>query len=824
MMPPKGRKSISPWNLCENCKVIVSQKDLTTHAEDSCPPSFESWTHGFIKQKVLYGILEEVKPQDGLKNVPKSECDNLVLLAQSALQLCDVSIGDPVIVSVQGVSTVKTAWPTLEKSLVSVLMTKSAMDLHWVRSCDGHVIVKKLTEHPLPAELISVEMTEGQSIPHTDLSGLLQGKHRNRILKIGDRLCLQHYGQNLYFTVKQICPFQGATDLKDKLGMSHLGKNSPEAVHELNVELNNLKLSQDDDCGDDENLYRIVEGTKWTVGSAVKKESSQDKPSCSLASVGGLQDVIEEIHEIIQLALRSSPLVQGLPVIRGILLYGVPGTGKTMLAEAVAAESNVAIVNISGAEIYSKYLGETEGRLRQLFRTAEQQAPSIVLLDEVDALCPRRGSDGSGGSEQDKRVVTTLLTLLDGLHHSVFKAEGKKKKAVLVIATTSKPDTIDSALRRPGRFDREIEICVPSPSARLDILHKLLSRTPHKVTEDELKDVAHSAHGFVGADLASLCSRAAVRAIKRTSAGGDGLCGSDSVIVEVEDFIWAMTQVKPSAMREVLIEVPNVRWSDVGGQHELKLKLRQAVEWPLKHPEVFTRLGISPPRGVLMFGPPGCSKTMIAKALATESKLNFLSIKGPELFSKWVGESERAVREVFRKARQVAPAIVFFDELDALGGERSGSSGSGASSVQERVLAQLLTELDGVEPLGNVTVVGATNRPDRIDKALLRPGRLDRVVYVPLPDASTRQEILEMQLRKMPVASDVNIDELVGRTEGYSGAEVVAVCHEAALAALEEDLNATDVTCSHFMSALQLVTPRTPSSLLQLYEMYLKQS
>jgi AAA family ATPase len=296
------------------------------------------------------------------------------------------------------------------------------------------------------------------------------------------------------------------------------------------------------------------------------------------------------------------------------------------------------------------------------------------------------------------------------------------------------------------------------------------------------------------------------------------------MIVRTEDILWAVTQVKPSAMREVFIEVPNVRWSDIGGQHELKLKLRQAVEWPLKHPEAFTRLGISPPRGVLMFGPPGCSKTMIAKALATESKLNFLSIKGPELFSKWVGESERAVREVFHKARQVAPAIVFFDELDALGSERSGASGYGASNVQERVLAQLLTELDGVEPLGNVTVVGATNRPDRIDKALLRPGRLDRIVYVPLPDANTRQEILEMQLHKMPVASDVNIDELVNRTESYSGAEVIAVCHEAALKALEENLSATNVKHSHFMSALQLVIPRTPSSLLKLYETYLKHS
>ncbi|XP_023716212.1 ATPase family protein 2 homolog isoform X3 [Cryptotermes secundus] len=829
MMPPKGRKSLSLWNLCEICKVIVAQKDLMTHAENSCPPSSESWTHGYIKDRVLYGVLEEVKQQDGLKNIPKAEHDNLVLLSQSALQLCDISIGDPVIVSVGGDSTVKIAWPTLEKSLVSVLLTRSSMDLHWGSSCGGHVTVKKMNEQPFPAGLVSVHMTDKLNTTPTDLSGFLHGKHRTRILKIGDRLSLQHYGQNLIFIVKQICPFKGVNILKGKIyyGSSQHDDKSVEAVHQLTEELNDLQLSQDAGCGGEVNLfYRVVEGTEWNVeliGSVDKKESAKNESVCSLSSIGGLQNVIEEIHEIIQLALQNVFLVQGLPVIRGILLYGVPGTGKTVLAKALAAESGAAIVTVSGAEIYSKYLGETETRLRQLFRTAEQQAPSIILLDEVDALCPRRASDGSGGSEQDKRVVSTLLTLLDGLHLPLPASQRKETKAVLVIATTSKPDSIDPSLRRPGRLDREIEISVPSPNARLDILQKLLSKTPHEMTEEELRNVAHSAHGYVGADLAALCSRAAVHAVKRTYAG-DVLCGIDPVIVKVEDLLWSMTQVKPSAMREVLIEVPNVRWSDIGGQHELKLKLRQAVEWPLKHPEVFARLGISPPRGVLMFGPPGCSKTMIAKALATESKLNFLSIKGPELFSKWVGESERAVREVFRKARQVAPAIVFFDELDALGGERSGASGSGASNVQERVLAQLLTELDGVEPLGNVTVVGATNRPDRIDKALLRPGRLDRIVYVPLPDASTRQEILDMQLHKMPVAPDVNISELVSRTEGYSGAEVLAVCHEAALNALEGNLDATSITHNNFMSALQLVTPRTPSSLLQLYETYLKQT
>nr|CAD7411203.1 unnamed protein product [Timema cristinae] len=490
----------------------------------------------------------------------------------------------------------------------------------------------------------------------------------------------------------------------------------------------------------------------------------------------------------------------GLKLTRGVLLYGPSGAGKTLVASALAADSGAFTLRIDGPEIFSKFFGETEARLKQCFVEARSKSPCVILLDEVDSLCSRHGE--RGGTDQERRVVATLLTLMDSLH--VHQTD------VMVLATSSKPDSVDPALRRPGRLDREVEVGVPSPDSRLDILCKLLAGVPHNVTQEQLVNISRAAHGFVGADLASLVSRGAMRAVKRVT----------EVTITNEDLLWAFTQVKPSAMREVLVEVPNVRWSDIGGQHELKLKLRQAVEWPLKHPDSFTRLGITAPRGVLMYGPPGCSKTMIAKALATESRLNFLSIKGPELFSKWVGESERAVREVFRRARQVAPSIVFFDELDAIGGERSSSQGGG-SNVQERVLAQLLTELDGVEPLGNVTVVGATNRPDRIDKALLRPGRLDRVIYVPLPDTSTRHEIFTLQLKKTPVTNDVNIEELVQRTEGYSGAEVLAVCHEAALKALEEDLMIRQVSRSHFLTALTLVTPRTPASLLRLYQDYL---
>lgn len=432
-------------------------------------------------------------------------------------------------------------------------------------------------------------------------------------------------------------------------------------------------------------------------------------------------------------------------------------------------------------------------------------------MEDIDNLCPRKSSSST---EYEKRVLTTLVTLIDDLQNRNIN--------VLILATTSRLDLVDSSLRRPGRIDKEFEVCVPTPEMRKEIFLKFLLKVANVLTEEDVRNISFITHGFVGADLYALCSRAAMHAIKLQQKVNDNLDASEpDVKVTVEDFNYALSIVKPSAMKEVLVEVPNVKWSDIGGQRDLKLKLKQAVEWPLKHPEAFTRLGITPPRGVLMFGPPGCSKTMIAKALATESKLNFLNIKGPELFSKWVGESERAVREVFRKARQVAPSIIFIDEIDALCGERASASSNGGSNVQERVLAQLLTELDGVTALGNVTLVAATNRPDRIDKALLRPGRLDRIVYVPLPNSETRREIFNIKLRKMPVSKDVDITDLVDLSEGYSGAEVQAICHEAAMKALEEDLNATTITKEHFKAALAIVTPRTPASLIKLYDDYM---
>uniref|UniRef100_A0A3Q3AHF4 vesicle-fusing ATPase n=1 Tax=Kryptolebias marmoratus TaxID=37003 RepID=A0A3Q3AHF4_KRYMA len=515
--------------------------------------------------------------------------------------------------------------------------------------------------------------------------------------------------------------------------------------------------------------FRSREGLKGP-----EEEAQRSKVTYSM--IGGLSSQLDIIRETIELPLKRPELFSnyGIPPPRGVLLYGPPGTGKTMIARAIANEVGAHMVVINGPEIMSKY-----GFLR---------LSSVSLISLF--LCFQEGHSGQ----------------------------------LLVLGATNRPQALDPALRRPGRFDKELEVGVPSSAERADILQKQLSSVPCGATEQELTQLADGAHGYVGADLAAVCKEAGLHALRRAlgasnQASDQQLMGT--VIITLQDLQWAMTAVKPSAMREVAIDVPKVLWSDVGGMAEVKLKLKQAVEWPLRHPEAFTRMGIQPPKGVLLYGPPGCSKTMIAKALANESGLNFLAIKGPELLSKYVGESERAVREVFRKARAVAPSIVFFDEIDALASERGSSSGSGG--VGDRVLAQLLTEMDGIEQLRGVTVLAATNRPDMIDKALMRPGRLDRIVYVPLPDAATRLEIFSLQLRNMPVAEDVSLHDLVTRTDKYSGAEITAVCREAALLALQEDIKAQHIQAGHFQRALEAVRPRIPDSLVRSYLSYQQQ-
>ncbi|XP_019389563.1 PREDICTED: spermatogenesis-associated protein 5 isoform X2 [Crocodylus porosus] len=566
-------------------------------------------------------------------------------------------------------------------------------------------------------------------------------------------------------------------------------------------------------------FYFISSRTKVNFIETRPTVTEQDcKSRVTYDMIGGLSSQLKTIRETLELPLKQAELFKsyGIPPPRGVLLYGPPGTGKTMIARAVANEVGAHVSIINGPEILSKFYGETEARLRQIFAEASQRCPSIIFIDELDALCPKR--EGAQ-NEVEKRVVASLLTLMDGIGSE--DSEGQ----LLVLGATNRPHALDPALRRPGRFDKEIEIGVPNAQDRLDILRKLLHQVPHVLTGTELVQLADSAHGYVGADLAALCKEAGLYALRRALGKQTNLLDSEvagSVMITFNDFLQGMNDVRPSAMREVAVDVPKVSWSDIGGLDNVKLKLKQAVEWPFKHPESFIRMGIQPPKGVLLYGPPGCSKTMIAKALANESGLNFLAVKGPELMNKYVGESERAVREIFRKARAVAPSILFFDEIDALAVERGSSSGAG--NVADRVLAQLLTEIDGIEQLKDVTILAATNRPDMIDKALMRPGRLDRIIYIPLPDETTRQEIFKLQFQSMPISDEVCLKDLVQHTHKYSGAEITAVCREAALLALQEDIQAKCIMRKHFQQALTIVRPRIPDSLIQFYSNYHQES
>ncbi len=531
--------------------------------------------------------------------------------------------------------------------------------------------------------------------------------------------------------------------------------------------------------------------------------------------IGGLSDEIQRIREMVELPMRHPELFKrlGIDPPRGLILHGPPGTGKTLLAKAVASESEANFIHINGPEIMSKFYGESEQKLRKIFEDAEENAPSIIFIDEIDAIAPKR-EDVQG--EVERRVVAQLLATMDGL---------KSRGQVVVIAATNRVNAIDPALRRPGRFDREIEIGVPDKTGRLEVLH-IHSRGMPLTEEGDLRvdlaALANRTHGFVGADLHALCREAAMKALRRylPKINLDEEEIPEDVLEQLEvtndDFLGALREIQPTAVREVFIEIPNVRWSDIGGLQEVKDTLIEVVEWPLKRPETFTRLGISPPKGVLIYGPPGAGKTLLARAVATESEANFISVKGPELLSKWVGESEKAVREIFRKARTAAPAIIFFDEIDAIAPTRGRSAGD--SHVTERVISQLLTEMDGLESMKDVIVLAATNRPELIDRALLRTGRFDRFVYVPAPDKKSREKIFEIYTKNMPLDEDVAIKKLVEMTEYFVGGDVEALCREAGMRALRENMDAKIVSMKHFNDPLKSLHASVTPQILENYE------
>lgn len=527
----------------------------------------------------------------------------------------------------------------------------------------------------------------------------------------------------------------------------------------------------------------VGEKTQFVLGKAGMEAAV---PVFSYDDLGGLDNEIKKIREMVELPLRHPELFEkvGVEAPKGVLLYGPPGTGKTLLAKAVANESNAHFINISGPEVMSKFHGESEERMRDIFKEASENAPSIIFIDEIDSIAPKR--DEVTG-EVEKRVVSQLLTLMDGL-----KSRGK----VVVVAATNRPDSIDPALRRPGRFDREMEIGIPDEKARCDILRIHTRGMPIDKSVD-LGKISRVAHGFVGADLEALAKEAAMGSLRRVIPEMD--LEQDRISPEIlkkikitqKDFLRAQREVGPSALREVLVQVPDVRWEDVGGLDSLKEELREATEWPLKHPEAYRHVDAEAPHGILLHGPPGTGKTLVAKALARETDSNFISIKGPELLSKWVGESEKGVREIFRKARQAAPCVIFFDEIDSLAPKRGSDTGT---HVTENVVSQILSEIDGLEELHGVMVVGATNRVDMIDDALLRPGRFDRIIEVPKPSAAGREQILRIHTKKKPLADGVDIKRLAEMSDGCGGAELRAVANTAAMLALKRHvLDGVDV-------------------------------
>ena len=633
-------------------------------------------------------------------------------------------------------------------------------------------------------------------------------------------------------------------------------------------------------------IVQITEFTDFQVSEKPIKEVSKTAAlGVTYEDIGGLKDVIQKVREMIELPLKHPEIFEklGIEPPKGVLLYGPPGTGKTLLAKAVANEANAHFIAINGPEIMSKYYGESEERLREVFKEAEENAPAIIFIDEIDAIAPKREETHG---EVEKRVVSQLLTLMDGL-----KSRGK----VIVIGATNRPDAIDPALRRPGRFDRELEVGVPDKQGRKEILQihtrgmpiepefrrdkvieileelernetyrdaaeKAIAKVKKAESEEEIKRALHEAderlydevkaklidalleelaevtHGFVGADLAALAREAAMAALRRLIKDGKIDFEAEHIPKEVleelkvtrRDFYEALKMIEPSALREVLLEVPNVHWDDIGGLEDVKEELREAVEWPLKYPEAFAGLGINPPKGILLYGPPGTGKTLLAKAVANESEANFIAIKGPEVLSKWVGESEKNIREIFRKARQAAPTVIFIDEIDAIAPRR----GTDVNRVTDRLINQLLTEMDGIQENSGVVVIGATNRPDIIDPALLRPGRFDRLILVPAPDEKARLEIFKVHTRRVPLAEDVSLEELAKRTEGYTGADIEAVVREAAMLAMRRALQEgvirpgmradqvrqkVKVTMKDFEEALKKIGPSVSKETMEYY-------
>ncbi|MBN2250490.1 MAG: CDC48 family AAA ATPase [Candidatus Altiarchaeota archaeon] len=681
----------------------------------------------------------------------------IIRMDKNAMEQLDITSGD--IVEIEGKkNTAAIVWPSHPQDFGLEIIRMDGL----IRQNSGTSLgdkVKVSRSRTSPAKNITIAPTMHEIKFGEDFATHVKQRMTGRPLAKGDKISIGVLGQAIPFVVVATNP-KGIVQIQDLTDLEIKGK--PMVVPEV--------------------------------------------PEVRYEDIGGLKEELERVREMIELPMKHPELFErlGIKPPKGVLLYGPPGTGKTLIAKAVASETNAHFISLNGPEIMDKYYGESERKLREIFKEAQENAPAIIFIDEIDSIAPKREETRG---EVERRVVAQLLTLMDGM-----EARGD----VVVIAATNREDAIDPALRRPGRFDREIEIGVPDKEGREEIL-QIHTRGMPLDKDVSLKEIANSTHGFVGADLDSLSREAAMKALKKILPKIDLEKEEipaqilDDLKVKKADFVEAMKDVSPSALREVLVEVPDIKWADIGGLSEVKMRLQEAVEWPLKNPEAFKRMGIRPTKALLLHGPPGCGKTLLAKAAAKESEANFIAVKGPQLLSMWVGESEKGVREIFKKAKQTAPTIILFDEIDAIAPRRGMHAGS---HVTETVVNQILTEMDGIESLENVIVVGATNRPDMIDPSLLRPGRFDYQLLVPPPDKPARLEIFKVHTRGMPL-KDVDLSDLVKKTEGYSGADIEGVCREAALIALRENIKAREVTSEHFEKSLKKIKPSIPEFELQ---------
>ncbi|TIA91420.1 hypothetical protein E3P99_01100 [Wallemia hederae] len=732
-----------------------------------------------------------------LAAAPTARQNKRVCLSNGLLRELRLQISQPVLVSTNDAFVIGSAWPANaavqydEIGLYTPLFNQLGV-------ADGASVT------------ISPDLSSIKFIPAESLSISTKLSLDDRQTRLLTAL-VKDYATELQFVKHGL-----VMSLHFKSKLNHL------SIHKIDTGLSLEQLSLDDK----KTVFEVTPTTAIKILSSNDKQ--QDAPVTSLATliepsssppiIGGLSRQIADISDLIGLPLRHPHLFTqfALKPPKGLLLHGPPGTGKTLLARSAATLLQLPILLVNGPELSSAFHGETEDNLRQVFKHARSlngRGGVIVVIDEIDTLCPSRDSDGGSG-EVEKRVVATLLTELDGMNNEESAQDTndvteKPAPKVFLVGTTNRPNALDSALRRPGRLDREIEVGIPDAAQRLEILDRLLASIPKHTTVDDVREVAGKTHGFVGADLASLVRAASTLAIKRSIEGG----AMTPPALTHSDLLSTLPHICPSALRSVQLSIPETRFADIAGQEDVKSQLQQCVIWPQTHAHTFARLGLTPPRGVLLYGPPGCSKTLAAKALAGESGINFLAVKGPELLDKFVGGSEKAIRDIFAKARAAAPSIIFFDEIDSIASARDDST-----STTSGMVASMLNEMDGIEELNGVTVLAATNKPQVIDPALMRPGRLDRIIYVGPPELEARTQLFGIRLGKMAVEEGISHEELAVMTQGCSGAEIVSVCQDAAMRAMQEDLNAECVRKYHLTSACWNVRRRITTEMLKSYE------